>query len=152
MGLPKLKIKKVNPKDIGNAFKKAGEGIKSGVVNSAKGIASAGKALGKCKVGDVKCAAKGMTGLATSVGKMAMAVNPAGVALNASDAASGGKVKKGLKAATKAVIGVDPNELASGDPAKMGKALGKAMYKVSGAETAVTAGKALSKCLSLIHI
>lgn len=146
MGLPKLKIKKVNPKDIGNAFKKAGEGIKSGVVNSAKGIASAGKALGKCKVGDVKCAAKGMTGLATSVGKMAMAVNPAGVALNASDAASGGKVKKGLKAATKAVIGVDPNELASGDPAKMGKALGKAMYKVSGAETAVTAGKALSKC------
>lgn len=142
----KIKIKKVSPKDVGKVFKKAAEGVKSGVVNSAKGIASAAKALGKCKLGDVKCAAKGMTGLATSVGKMAMAVNPAGVALNASDAASGGKVKKGLKAATKAIIGVDPNDLASGDPAKMAKTLGKALYKVSGAETAVTAGKALAKC------
>jgi hypothetical protein len=146
MGIKKIQIKKVSPKDVGKVFKKAAEGVKSGVVNSAKGIASAGKALGKCKPGDLKCAAKGITGLATSVGKMAMAVNPAGVALNASDAASGGKVKKGLKAATKAIIGVDPNDLASGDPAKMAKSLGKALYKVSGAETAVTAGKALSKC------
>jgi hypothetical protein len=147
--LPKIKIPKpkpISPKAITNAFKKAGEGIKSGVVNSAKGIASAGKALGKCKPGDMKCAAKGMSGLATSVGKMAMAVSPAGVTLNAADAASGGKVKKGLIVATKAVIGVNPNDLASGDPAKMGKTLGKALYKVSGAETAVTAGKALSKC------
>jgi hypothetical protein len=77
---------------------------------------------------------------------MAIAVNPAGMALNASDAASGGKVKKGLKAATKAIIGVDPNDLASGDPAKMAKTLGKAIYKASGAESAVTAGKALAKC------
>ncbi len=146
MGLPKIKVKKVSPKDVGKAFKKAGEGIKSGVVNGAKGIASAGKELGKCKVGDVKCAAKGMTKLATSVGKMAIAVNPAGMALNASDAASDGKVKKGLKAATKAIIGVDPNDLASGDPAKMGKSFGKALYRVSGAETVVTSGKALSKC------
>jgi len=146
MGIKKIKIKKVSPKDVGKAFKKAGEGIKSGVVNGAKGIAAAGKALGKCKPGDVKCAAKGITGLATSVGKMAIAVNPAGMALNASDAASGGKVKKGLKAATKAIIGVDPNELASGDPAKMGKAFGKALYKVSGAEAATEAGKALAKC------
>jgi hypothetical protein len=147
--LPKIslpKVKPVNPKAITQAFKKAGEGIKSGVVNSAKGIASAGKTLGKCKPGDAKCIAKGMTGLATSVGKMAIAVSPAGVTLNASDAASGGKVKKGLIVATKAVIGVNPNDLASGDPSKMGKTLGKALYKVSGAETAVTAGKALSKC------
>jgi len=146
MGIKLPKIKKISPKAITQAFKKAGAGIKSGVVNSAKGIASAGKALGKCKVGDVKCAAKGMTGLATSVAKMANAVSPGGLALNAADAASGGKVKKGLISATKAVIGVNPNDLASGDPAKMGKALGQALYKVSGAETAVTAGKALAKC------
>jgi len=147
--LPKIsppKVKPVNPKAVTQAFKKAGEGIKSGVVNSAKGIASAGKTLGKCKPGDSKCIAKGMTGLATSVGKMALSVSAVGVTLNATDAASGGKVKKGLKAATKAVIGVDPNELASGDPSKMGKSFGKALYRVSGAETAVTSGKALSKC------
>ena len=115
-------------------------------MNSAKGIASAGKTLGKCKPGDAKCIAKGMTGMATSVGKMALSVSAVGVTLNAADAASGGKVKKGLIVATKAVIGVNPNDLASGDPAKMGKTLGKAVYKVSGAETAVTAGKALAKC------
>jgi len=149
ISIPKVslpKIKPVNPKAITQAFKKAGEGIKSGVVNSAKGIASAGKALGKCKVGDMKCAAKGMTAVATSVGKMALSVSVAGVAVNAADAASGGKVKKGLIVATKAVIGVNPNDLASGDPAKMGKTFGQALYKVSGAQTAVTAGKALAKC------
>ena len=40
MGIKKIKIKKVSPKDVGKAFKKAGEGIKSGVVNGAKGIAA----------------------------------------------------------------------------------------------------------------
>lgn len=142
----KIKIKKISIKDVNKAFKKAGDGIKSGVLNSAKGIASAGNALGKCRVGDVKCAAKGMTKLATSVAKMAIAVSPGGVAINAVDAASDGKLKKGLKDATKSIIGIDPNDLASGDPAKMAKSLGKVLYKVSGAETAVTAAKALAKC------
>jgi hypothetical protein len=142
----KIRIKKVSPKDVGKVFQKAAKDIGGNIVKSAKGIAAAGKALGKCKVGDVKCAAKGLTGIATSVGKMAVAVSPGGVALTAADSASGGKIKKGLTSFTTSVIGVNPNDLASGDPTKMAKALGKAAYQVSGMKQAVDAGKALAKC------
>lgn len=141
-----IKIKKISPKQFGNAIKGAAKSVGKSVVSAGKGVASAGKALGKCKPGDVKCAAKGMANLYLSTVKVVVAASPAGVAYVASDKLSGGKVGKGVSAASKSVLGVDPKDLASGDINKMGKAMGKAMYKVSGAETLVGAGKALAKC------
>jgi hypothetical protein len=60
--------------------------------------------------------------------------------------ATGGKLHKGISSGTKAIIGVDPNEFAKGGIEGFGKTLGKAAYKVSGAETLVTSSKALAKC------
>ena len=141
-----IKIKKISPKAVGNALKGAAKAAGSSVANAGKGVAAAGKALGKCKPGDVKCAAKGVANLALSTQKVLLAASPLGVAYVATDKLSGGKLGKGVSAATKATLGVDPKDLASGDVTKVGKALGKAAYKVSGAETLVTAGKALAKC------
>jgi hypothetical protein len=141
-----LKIKKISPKQFGNAIAGAGKAVGKSVVSAGKGVASAGKALGKCKPGDVKCAAKGMANLYLSTVKVVVAASPAGAAYVASDKISGGKIGKGVSAASKSVLGVDPKDLASGDINKMGKAVGKALYKVSGAETVVTSGKALAKC------
>ena len=136
----KIKIK-VNKK-VAGAFKAVGQNI----VKSGKNIASAGKALGKCKVGDVKCAAKGVANMYLAGAKLVVSVSPAGAAYVATNDLSGGKVHKGLTKVSKSVIGVDPADLASGDISRVGKAVGKAAYKVSGAETLVTAGKALAKC------
>ena len=141
-----IKIKKISPKQFGNAIAGAGKAVGKSVVSAGKGVAAAGKNLGKCKVGDVKCAAKGMANLYLSTVKVVAAASPAGAAYVASDKLSGGKVGKGVSAASKSVLGVDPKDLASGDINKVGKAMGKAMYKVSGAETLATAGKALAKC------
>jgi len=141
-----IKIKKISPKAVGNALKGAVKAAGNSVASAGKGVASAGKALGKCKPGDVKCAAKGMANLALSTQKVLLAASPMGVTYAASDKLSGGKIGKGVSAATKATLGVDAKDLASGDINKVGKALGKAAYKVSGAEQLVTAGKALAKC------
>lgn len=142
----KIKIKKITPKQFANTIKKAGQAVGKQVVNAGKGVASAGKALGKCKVGDVKCAAKGVANIYVATAKLALAASPVGVSYGAVNNATGGKLHKGVTAGTKAVIGVDPNEFAKGGIEGFGKTLGKAAYKVSGAETLVTSGKALAKC------
>jgi len=142
-----IKIKKPpSPKAVAKAFSSAGKAVAKGVVSAGKGVASAGKALGKCKPGDIKCASEGMANLALATTKVAVAVSPAAVTYVAANQASGGKIGKGLNKVSQSVIGVNPNDLASGDIKKVGKAVGKGLYKVSGAETAVTAGKALAKC------
>jgi len=141
-----IKIKKISPKQFGNAIAGAGKAVGKSVVSAGKGVAAAGKALGQCKPGDIKCASKGVANLYLATAKVVVAASPAGAAYVASDKLSGGKVGKGVSAATKSVIGVDPKDLASGDINKVGKAVGKGLYKVSGAETVVKAGKALSKC------
>jgi hypothetical protein len=142
----RFKIKKISPKQFGNAIKKAGQSVGKQVVNAGKGVATAGKALGKCKVGDVKCAARGVGDIYMATAKLALAASPAGMAYGGINNATGGKLHKGVSAGTKMVIGVDPNEFAKGGITGFSKTLGKAAYKVSGAETLVTSGKALAKC------
>ena len=141
-----IKIKKISPKQFAKAVSGAAKGVGKSVVSAGKGVAAAGKALGKCKPGDIKCASKGVANLYLSTVKVVAAASPAGVAYVASDKLSGGKVGKGVSAASKSVLGVDPKDLASGDITKVSKAVGKGLYKVSGAETLATAGKALAKC------
>ena len=141
-----IKIKKISPKQFGKALEKGAKGIGKQVVNAGKGVAAAGKALGKCKPGDAKCIAKGMGDLAMSGAKLALAASPAGVAYGGANAASGGALNKVTSQIGKSVLGVDPQEFGRGGIQGFAKAYGKALYHVSGAETVVTAGKALAKC------
>lgn len=141
-----LKIKKISPKQFGNAIKKSAQAVGKQVVNAGNGVKAAGQALGKCKLGDVKCAGKGVANIYLATAKLALAASPGGMAYGGINNATGGKLHKGVSSATKAVIGVDPNEFAKGGIDGFSKTLGQAAYKVSGAETLVKSGKALAKC------
>jgi hypothetical protein len=109
--MPKIKIKKISPKDFGKALYKF-----SGV----QGMVDTGKALGKCKPKDAKCIASNLGNLALSASSFVPGIGVAGRAASvAKMAVTAAKVGKAAAAAAKA-------GKAASAIAKAGKGIGKA--------------------------
>ena len=109
--MPKIKIKKISPKDFGKALYKF-----SGV----QGMVDTGKALGKCKPKDAKCIASNLGNLALSASSFVPGIGVAGRAASvAKMAVTAAKVGKAAAAAAKA-------GKAASAIAKVGKGIGKA--------------------------
>ena len=96
-GLPKIKIKKISPKDFGKALYK---------FSGAQGMVDSGKALAKCKPSDSKCIAKNLAETALAASSFVPGAGVAGkaamVARTAATAAKAAKAGKAVAAAAKA--------------------------------------------------
>ena len=108
-GLPKIKIKKISPKDFAKALYK---------FSGAEGLVTSGKALSKCKPNDSKCIAKNLGELALSASGFVPGV--------------GGAARAASIARTAAVTGIRTAATAA-KVAKMGKAAAGAAKLAKGA-------------------
>jgi len=99
MGIKKIKVKKVSPKEFANAMKKVGKALYK--YTGAETMVTSGKALSKCKPKDAKC-------IAMNLGKLALSaknfVPGAGMAAGIASTVAKNAIKEQIEKKVKAEL------------------------------------------------